>query len=269
MLAFDHAVLNVMGEMEAMAALYRRLGFTLTPRGYHTLGSINHLAVFGDCYLELLGYAPGEEQWAYPAGLTGLALRTPDAPALHAAAGPAGVPVEPCRAFSRPVTLDGQEHDASFRTFQIDRTATSNGRLFFCEHQTPELIWRPDDQSHANGAVGIAAAWIACTDPEAVAGLIARMPGVSRRGPCDLEAGTTALCFRRPGELAAEITPDPLPGLGEGHMRMAALDIACTDPAAVAALLRAQDIPYTLSGETVQLAADTAGGMVLRFVPAR
>jgi len=30
-------------------------GFTMTPRGTHTLGSINHLAIFGTEYLELLG----------------------------------------------------------------------------------------------------------------------------------------------------------------------------------------------------------------------
>ena len=44
----DHAVINVADRLDDASALYRRLGFQLTPRGHHSLGSSNHLAVFGD-----------------------------------------------------------------------------------------------------------------------------------------------------------------------------------------------------------------------------
>ena len=52
---------------------YRRLGFTLTPRGYHTLGSMNHLAIFGTEYLELIagparGHAVGPRSWRHRSG---------------------------------------------------------------------------------------------------------------------------------------------------------------------------------------------------------
>jgi len=43
---FDHAVINARDHMDEAVAYYRRLGFQLTPRGRHTLGSINHLAIF-------------------------------------------------------------------------------------------------------------------------------------------------------------------------------------------------------------------------------
>ena len=33
----DHAVVNVRDRIDEAAATYARLGFTLTPRGYHTL----------------------------------------------------------------------------------------------------------------------------------------------------------------------------------------------------------------------------------------
>src|SRR5580692_2114904 len=55
----DHVVVNVRDRIDEAAETYCRLGFTLTPRGYHTLGSINHLAMFGTDYLELIGVPEG------------------------------------------------------------------------------------------------------------------------------------------------------------------------------------------------------------------
>ncbi len=50
----DHVVINARDDMDRAADIYRRLGFTLTERGYHSLGSMNHLAMFGTDYLELI-----------------------------------------------------------------------------------------------------------------------------------------------------------------------------------------------------------------------
>jgi hypothetical protein len=55
----DHVVVNVRDRLDQGAQAYRRLGFTLTPRGYHSLGSMNHLAIFGTDYLELIAARPG------------------------------------------------------------------------------------------------------------------------------------------------------------------------------------------------------------------
>src|SRR5258708_17824881 len=79
----DHVVVNVMGNLDEAAAQYTRLGFQLTERGHHTLGSSNNLAIFGTNYLDLLGYLPGRESmradlWAHPAGLTALVFKSAD-----------------------------------------------------------------------------------------------------------------------------------------------------------------------------------------------
>ena len=42
----DHVVIDVRDRMDEAARVFARLGFQLTPRGYHTLGSTNHLAMF-------------------------------------------------------------------------------------------------------------------------------------------------------------------------------------------------------------------------------
>ncbi|MBT7732591.1 MAG: VOC family protein, partial [Rhodospirillaceae bacterium] len=55
----DHVVINVRADMDVAEATFRDLDFTVTPRGYHTLGSINHLMIFETDYLELIGIPEG------------------------------------------------------------------------------------------------------------------------------------------------------------------------------------------------------------------
>ena len=67
----DHVVINVADQLDEASALFRRLGFQLSERGHHSLGSSNHLAIFGENYLELLGYEPQrgnrrEDLWLSP-----------------------------------------------------------------------------------------------------------------------------------------------------------------------------------------------------------
>src|SRR4051812_8924028 len=124
----DHVVVNARDRMDDAAETYRRLGFTLTPRGYHTLGSINHLAMFGTDYLELIGVRPDDDSrpeiMASPFGLDGLVFATEDADATHAALRRAEVPIDPPQQFSRPVTVGDETHDAVFRTTRLPRSAS-------------------------------------------------------------------------------------------------------------------------------------------------
>jgi len=41
-------------DLDAAAARFGELGFTLTPRGFHSIGSQNHLIMLGSTYIELL-----------------------------------------------------------------------------------------------------------------------------------------------------------------------------------------------------------------------
>jgi hypothetical protein len=177
----DHVVVNARDRLDEAADLYSRLGFTLTPRGYHTLGSMNHLAIFGTDYLELLAMQPGvtgrPEIMTAPIGLDGLVFASEDAAATYAALHDAGVPIDPPRQFSRPVEIGGQQADAIFRTTRLPHETSAAGRLYFCQHLTRDLVWRDVWRHHANGAVGIARAVIAAQQPETFAGLFRRMFG--------------------------------------------------------------------------------------------
>ena len=191
----DHVVVNARDRLDEVADTYRRLGFSLTPRGYHTLGSMNHLAMFGSDYLELIAARPGDdsrsELMAAPFGLDGLVFGTEDAAATHRVLRAAGVPIEPPRQFSRPVSLEvmagGDEamcraaesgmREAVFRTTQMRRDATPAGRFYFCQHLTRDLVWRDAWRQHANAAVGVARAVIAAEEPAVLGGMFARMFG--------------------------------------------------------------------------------------------
>jgi hypothetical protein len=185
----DHVAVNVHDRMDAAEACYRRLGFTLTPRGFHSLGSVNHLAIFGTDYLELIGLPAGstgrQDLLAWPVGLNGLVWGTEESTATHEALLAAGVDCHPPGEFTRPVQLPGGPRDARFRTVRLDNAATPAGRLYFCQHFTRDLVWRDEWRRHANGTIGIAAAIIAAARPERLGGLFARMFGADAVRPIE------------------------------------------------------------------------------------
>jgi Glyoxalase-like domain len=158
---FDHAVINTRFELQRAAGAFGRLGFQLTAQGRHSMGSINHLIMFATDYLELIGLPPGmDPPLAYiaeaPPGINGLVFKTADADADFAHLQALGMAGDAPRAFTRPVRLPAGEAPARFRTVQVRPGIFPGGRVYFCEHGTPELVWRPEWQSHPNGAAAIA-----------------------------------------------------------------------------------------------------------------
>ena len=208
----DHVVVNVRDRLDAAVEVYRRLGFTITPRGTHTLGSINHLAILGTEYLELLGARTGDtgrpEILGSPIGLNGLVFATADSASVYSALDGAGVPVEPPLEFSRPVELAEGARDATFRVVRLKPGVTDVGRLFFCHHFNRDLVWRDEWRHHANGVIGVSRAVIAARDPGVLGGLFARMFGadaVQRSAAgCTLLLGLSRFDVVTPEALAAE-----------------------------------------------------------------
>src|SRR3954451_10126642 len=206
----DHVVIDVRDRMDQAAQIFEALGFTLTPRGFHTLGSMNHLMMFGTDYLELLGFGTGggmarPELAPFPVGLNGLVFKTADADAVHAHAAGAGLPILPVQSCSRPVDLSGDKHDARFRTTRLDPGKIAMGRVYFCEHLTPELVWRPEWQAHANGARAIARIVVATEEPRRTASLFAALFGEDSVGDADgtclIEAGAARIALATPAAI--------------------------------------------------------------------
>lgn len=156
----DHLVINVRFDVDEAQALFEGLGFTLTPRGHHSLGSVNHLMVFATGYLELIGLPRGTDRLRQeivdsPVGIDGLVAATADADACHAGWTAQGLRVQPVQHFSRPLELDGREHTARFSTARLEPGQLAAGRVYACQHHTPEYVWRPEWMRHANGVQGM------------------------------------------------------------------------------------------------------------------
>ena len=263
----DHVVVNALDRLDEVAALWERLGFTLTPRGHHTLGSENHLAVLGSDYIELLGVPPGPTNRTdvldWPAGLNGIVFKDWDADGTHAALHEAGVPVLAPQSFSRPVDMPGGPRDAAFRTVRLQRDAVAAGRLFFCHHQTPELVWQ-GARRHANGVVGIAAALVAAADPAELLGLFVQMFGPDAVRDGALVAGLARVEVLTPAALRARLGDAAPDGDGRRQL-MAALELRTVSLGRVDAALAAGHVPHTRATDSVTVAATDAGGVALAF----
>lgn len=166
----DHVVIAV-ASLDRAAADFERLGFTLTPRGRHTMGSLNHCAMFGDDYFELLEVPADHPLTRYyndflkhGDGLAAVALKTDDAEGFRAGMLAAGIACPPTADFSRPVELPGGARDAAFRIAQLELSETPGGRCFACQHFTRDVVWRPEYTTHANGVTGLARLTLACAD---------------------------------------------------------------------------------------------------------
>jgi catechol 2,3-dioxygenase-like lactoylglutathione lyase family enzyme len=244
----DHVVIDVRGRIDEAERCFAALGFRLTPRGRHTLGSVNHLAMFATDYLELLGFAEEGatrlEITRFPLGLNGLVFKTDDADTVHRAAASAGLPVTPVQAFSRPVALAGETRDARFRTTRLDADKIPMGRVYFCEHLTPDLIWRPEWQNHPNTARAIARVVVATPDPPRTAALFRDLFGpaaaAEHGGRQVITAGAAQVELAAPNTIAAEFGEAAAAPAGRAEY-MGALGLKVANLATAAEKLR--DLP--------------------------
>ena len=272
--ALDHVVIGLRTQLDAGAERFRRLGFTLTPRGVHTLGSVNHLAVFATDYLELLAVPEGEtrrpEILTAPRGLNAMVFATEDADSVQAALAAAGLPAGKAEQFSRPVALaPGLTRAATFRTVRLPAEMVAAGRLYFCQHLTRDLVWHDAWRRHPNAAAGISRIVIAAADPAPLCALFARMFGTDQVRT-DAAGGTLALglarCeIRTPAALrrafgAAAPAPD---GRAEA---MAVLGLRSLDLDRTQAALTAGGIPHRREGDRIVVPAAEACGVTLEFV---
>ena len=271
----DHVVINARDDMDRAADIYKRLGFTLTERGYHSLGSMNHLAMFGTDYLELIAIPKGAQTGRmdllnYPFGLNGLVFGSEDSTVTYNELTTAGVPVEPPVEFTRPVKYDGGQGDARFRTVRMKNGVVPYGRVYYCHHFTRDLVWRDEWRHHANGTVAVARALIVEPDPAAASKLYADMFGTDNVR--DIKGGKTVIIGNSRFDIVTEPTLKAEFGAAapdaEGRKAyMVGLTFRTTSLAKAARALQAGKIEGVVQDKTrVVVPAKQAMNAVLEFV---
>jgi len=266
----DHAVILVR-DLERARASFARMGFTLTPRGVHSLGSQNHCIMFERDYLELLAVPrphPALQAFsdflAHGEGLAALALATDDAGGLRAEFAADGIGADAPLDFARPV---GDLGEARFRIVQLPPEATPGCRAFACQHFTPELVWRPDLTRHAVGATRIAAVALVAEDVSGAAAAYGRLFAAQPRTIDEgllVQTGSAPIALASRWKLGHRLEGVGLPP--RPRPLVAALFIGVADRTHAANILRRNGIkPVALADGSFAVSAEDAHGVAVVF----
>lgn len=263
--AIDHLVVLVR-DLDAAADRWMRLGFTLTPRGLHSahMGTANHCVMFGKDYVELLGVltptpgnAPWRERLSQREGGGAMALTTADARATAERLLSLGMSAGPVLDFARPVNLGAGPGpgtgEAAFAIARASGFADAGLDVFFCQHKTPDMVWRADWQDHPNGAQALAGVAMTAPEPGALATKFSALFGAEavRREGDDLVIASATLPIR--------VSPAAVAGLRGFSIAVANLD-------RTAEALENGAIAHAHRPRSIEVAADDANGVALSFV---
>ena len=276
----DHAVV-VVKDLDKAAENWRRLGFTVSPRGTHSakMGSGNATIMLDPDYIELLGVLVETEHNAPTRAFLakrGEGIERIAFTAVDSAAGAGEIrargyePVGPTD-FERPVTMpDGSLSAAKFRIFLWPIAEAPGGlRVFACQHKTRETVWIPELMKHANGAKHLKQVLVVSPEAAKDAAHLARMIDRNVRAESDgalaVPSGSDRadFIFLSKDQLGRRYPEVPLAGLPERGG--AALVLVTSD---LAAAEKAMGGAGVRSGEAVCVAPAAANGALLAFVKA-
>jgi catechol 2,3-dioxygenase-like lactoylglutathione lyase family enzyme len=263
--------------LQTASESYRRLGFTLSPRGVHSAhkGTANHTIMFERDYFELLGVVAPTPANQFQRttletreGLAAVALQTDDADKAAAEMRSAGIALSEPLGFARPVELpDGRIGEAAFRTTQFPSGAALGFHLFCCQHLTPETTWIPELLHHANTAYGIDHLTVLSTAPLAdattVASLLATAPVSETSHIVRVDTGTVPIRFQNAETLAAGYPGVDLTDLPESGL--ASLVVKVRSRRAAEAALVKGGAPFVAIRSSLVVAPRDACGVLVVF----
>jgi len=281
--AIDHLVVAA-HDLEAQAALYRRLGFQVGARNRHPWGTENHIVQFDGSFLELIGLGEG---FAAPAemdrvfsfagflarflerrqGIAMLVMRSHDAEADRAAFARAGAGDFARFDFARKGrSPDGGEVDVAFSLAYAQAPALPDAGFFVCQQHFPENFWSGRSQLHPNGARAIAGVVLAHERPQDHAEFLKEFVGAAEarrvEGGFVIEADGGRVEILTPQAIgdrygAGMLAPDGPP--------LAVMRIRVGDIQATRAILEKGGTPFAQRGGAASVAARDAMGAAIIF----
>ena len=279
-LDLDHIGIAVR-DLDAASAQFRRLGFKLTERGYHTLppetpggprpraGTANHCAMLERGYLELIGISDPAYGGRLKAdieryqGVHIVAFGTDDAAATSRTLRDRGLPIGESRPLERPIEEPDGAQLARFEIVDFPRDLIPEGHFFAIRHLTRDLLWKPPLLAHPNGAKSLESLTIAVADPADFRTRLDRCLGV---GPD--EAGGFKLAAGRVSVVDGAWVTEHVPAGAPPLPYIAGISVGVADIVRTADLLATSGVPFEPRGASVWVAPSEGCGAFVEFVAA-
>lgn len=282
-LHLDHVAYFV-PDRDAVHAALRRLGFAPTPFSLQQhraspqaplvpVGTGNHCVMLREGYLEFLvplddTAVAGQLQSAIAryVGAHSIVFGTADAAVDAARLAAGGFAPLPTVDLQRTVDVPDGEETARFSVVRVPPGTMPEGRIQFCRHHTPGLVWQARWVEHPNRAVALSGVDVCVPDVVAAAERFGRFTGIEPVVQGCVASLTTArgrVRFVGPGICAAHAGSEPpaLPWI-------AGCEIASSDLAATHRHLEQSGLRILAAGpDRVLVETPPAVGGVLRFVP--
>jgi catechol 2,3-dioxygenase-like lactoylglutathione lyase family enzyme len=279
----DHIV-HAVRDLDAAAALYRRLGFTVGVRNRHPWGNHNHIVQLPGFFIELLTVAEpdkigddgfsqlfarrNQEFLQRGEGFSLLILESENAAADAAAYAAAGIAASDKLTFER----EGQRPDGTpvrvgfSLAFVRDPRAPAIG-FAACQQRYPENFWNPAFQAHPNTVDGVDGVVLVAENPSDHHVFLSAFVGER-----ELLATSSGITVKTPRGDIQVMAPDafrnhfgtPAPDVA-GGARIAALRLAVSDLAAVRRFIEAAGLRATAVMGAITVAPAQAMGATLVF----
>jgi hypothetical protein len=279
----DHLIICVRDLAQA-ALNFRSLGFTPTQAGVHPFGTSNHLAMFGNNFLELLAVtdaaavpaaAPGRFSFAAhhqnflatAEGMSMLAWHSADAHADAARFAANGMGAYSPYDFGRDAVLPAGGTARVEFSLAFATDPTMPGIAFFtCQQRhPPEMFWKPEYQRHPNGALRVVEVVMSAPEPAAHRDFLERITETTAElAPGRLTVGRTGnrVTVLSPLEIARR-----LPGLAVGGSpHFCAARLAVADLNATKRALKSNGVDFQVTEGVLLIPPAASHGLALEFV---
>lgn len=261
-LCLDHLG-HFVPDLDAAAAVWEKLGFKVTPTSVHQVsgkpaGTSNRCVMLDEGYLELL--APTldtpnaqrvRDRMKLFVGVHLACLGTPDAAAEQRRLADHGFEPEPVVHLQRKIETGDS---VGFRVVYVPPGKMPEGRVQYCEHLSPEHVWR---EGYVN-AFRLRAVYVVADEPEEVAARWGRFGGLLPRpedGFVRLDTARGRVIIGTRQALSGLLGPVPAAPALAGYA------LGCEDPAAFAA--RCSKAGLQVRANVVQLPAALGGTWLL------
>jgi hypothetical protein len=261
-LCLDHLG-HFVPHLDAAAAVWEKLGFKVTPTSVHQVsgkpaGTSNRCVMLEEGYLELL--APTldtpnaqrvRDRMQLFVGVHLACFGTPDAAAEQRRLADHGFEPEPVVPLQRKIETGDS---VGFRVVYVPAGKMPEGRVQYCEHLTPEQVWR---EGFVN-PFRLRAVYVVADDPEEAAARWGRFGGLLPRPEdgfvrLDTARGRVMIGSRR--------NVQRLLGSAPAAPALAGYALSCSEPDAFAARCRRAGLE--VAGRVVTLPATLGGTWLL------